>query len=67
VHEVWLRRSEAEQLRRENEERWERLLAEFTYADVEPVFVSSADEEQVLRVFLDWADERQASIEAGVR
>ena len=25
------------------------------------------DEEQVLRVFLDWADERQASLEAGVR
>jgi uncharacterized protein (DUF58 family) len=67
VHEVWLRRRDAENLRRENEERWERLLAEFTYADVEPVLVSSAGEEQVLRVFLDWAEERQASVEAGMR
>jgi uncharacterized protein (DUF58 family) len=67
VREVWLRRSEADERRRENEDRWERLLAEFTYADVEPVVVPSGDEEQVLRVFLDWAEERQASVEAGVR
>jgi uncharacterized protein (DUF58 family) len=67
VREVWLRRSEVDERRHENEERWERLLAEFTYADVEPVVVSSADEEHVLRVFLDWAEERQASVEAGVR
>jgi uncharacterized protein (DUF58 family) len=67
VREVWLRRTEVDQRRQENEERWERLLAEFTYADVETVVVSSADEEHVLRVFLDWAEERQASVEAGVR
>lgn len=67
VREVWLRRSEAEERREKNEKRWERLVAEFTYADVEPVVVSSADEEHVLRVFLDWAEERQASVEAGAR
>jgi uncharacterized protein (DUF58 family) len=67
VREVWLRRSEVDERRQENEERWERLLAEFTYADVEPVVVASADEEHVLRVFLGRADERQASVEAGVR
>jgi uncharacterized protein (DUF58 family) len=67
VREVRLRRSEAEARRSQNEERWERLLAEFVYVDIEPVIVFSADEEQVLRVFLDWAEERQASLEGAGR
>jgi uncharacterized protein (DUF58 family) len=67
VHEAWLRRAEVDALRAENEERWERLLTEFAYVDIEPVIVSAADQEHVLRVFLDWAEQRQANIEGGVR
>jgi uncharacterized protein (DUF58 family) len=67
VREVWLRRAEADALREQNEERWERLLTEFAYVDIEPVVVSASDEEHVLRVFLDWAEQRQAGIEGGAR
>jgi uncharacterized protein (DUF58 family) len=67
VREVRLTHGEVEELRHKNEDRWERLLAEFSYVDVDPVLVPSADEEQVVRVFLDWAEERQARVEAGAR
>jgi uncharacterized protein (DUF58 family) len=55
---VRLKRGEAEQRRREHEERRERLLGDFDSLGIEPILVSSTVREQVLRAFVDWADER---------
>jgi Protein of unknown function DUF58 len=59
VHEVRLRRNEAEALRRTNEERWVRLLGDFARLSIEPVVVESANDADVLSAFLDWSEMRQ--------
>lgn len=56
---VRLRPADAERRRAENEERRARLLAEFDTLGIEPILVSSTVREQVLRAFVDWADERR--------
>jgi hypothetical protein len=61
VRDVWLGRREVQQRRREHEQRWEDLMTAFRGADVEPVVVHSAAEDEVLRAFLDWSEQRRAS------
>ena len=60
VLEVRLRRGEAAARRRTNEARWEGLLGSFSAAALEPIVVSSHEESEILRAFLDWAETRQA-------
>jgi hypothetical protein len=61
ARDVWLGPKEVAARRREHEDRWQRLLADFRRADVEPVIVRSADESDLLRAFLDWSEERRAA------
>jgi hypothetical protein len=61
VRDVWLGRREVEQRRREHEHRWEALLAAFGRADIEAVLVRSSAEDEILRAFLDWSEQRRAS------
>jgi Protein of unknown function DUF58 len=61
VRDVWLGRREVEQRRLEHEQRWEDLMTAFRRADVEPVIVRSAAEDEILRAFLDWSEQRRAS------
>jgi Protein of unknown function DUF58 len=61
VRDVWLGRREVEQRRLEHEQRWEDLMTAFRRADVEPVVVRSAAEDEILRAFLDWSEQRRAS------
>ena len=53
-----LTRSQATELRRAHELRLGALLNELTALGVDPVVVTSADEEAVLQAFLDWSDRR---------
>jgi uncharacterized protein (DUF58 family) len=53
-----LTRAEAAERRRENEERWRRLIDEFTYLDLEPIVVSTVDPVEILAVFTWWAEQR---------
>jgi uncharacterized protein (DUF58 family) len=61
VRDVWLGRREVEQRRVEHEQRWDTLLAAFGRADIEPVLVRSSAEDEILRAFLDWSEQRRAS------
>ncbi len=56
---VRLDRGESERRRTEHEGRRERLLAELVTLGIDPVLVSTTDEEEIFRGFLTWADERQ--------
>jgi uncharacterized protein (DUF58 family) len=56
---VRLRAREAAARRAENEARRDRLLTELLTLGIEPILVSSAEREELLRAFLVWADERQ--------
>ncbi|MBA2475251.1 MAG: DUF58 domain-containing protein [Actinobacteria bacterium] len=58
VRPVRLRAGEAERRRAQNEERRERLLADFQNLGLEPILLSASDREHVLQAFLGWADER---------
>jgi len=56
---VRLARGESERRRSEHEARRERLLAELVTLGIDPVLVSTSDDEEIFRAFLTWADERQ--------
>jgi hypothetical protein len=56
---VRLARGESERRRAEHEARRERLLTELVTLGIDPVLVSTTDEEEIFRAFLTWADERQ--------
>jgi Protein of unknown function DUF58 len=56
---VRLRRREAEARREANEQRLERLLADFGSLDLPPVLLSTSEPDDVLRAFLAWAAERE--------
>jgi hypothetical protein len=53
-----LSRAEAVDRRHANEERWRRLIEEFTHRDLEAVAVSSNDPVQILDSFTWWAEQR---------
>jgi uncharacterized protein (DUF58 family) len=53
-----LTRAEAAERRRANEERWQRLIDEFAYLDLEPVAVASDDPVDILDGFTSWAEQR---------
>lgn len=55
---VRLTGSEAAAQREANEERFRRLAQSFTDLDIDPVFVSSGDRDEILGSFLEWADAR---------
>jgi hypothetical protein len=55
---VRLTRKRARELRRAREDRLEGILRDFTALGVEPVVISSTDDETVLRSFLSWVDRR---------
>ncbi len=55
---VRLTRREAEDRRRFNEERLERLLEDFESLDLQPVRIETSEPDDILRAFLAWADER---------
>ena len=56
---VRLARGESERHQAEHEARRERLLTELVTLGIDPVLVSTTDEEEIYRAFLTWADERQ--------
>ena len=56
---VHLSRREAAKMRDANEQRWERLTAEWRSLGIEPVAVHAHDRASVLGAFLRWADLRQ--------
>ena len=56
---VRLARGESERRRSEHEARRERLLAELVTLGIDPVLVSTSDDQEIFRAFLTWADERQ--------
>ena len=56
---VRLRRRETAQRRQVNEARWENLVDDFARASLEPVVINSSEESEILRAFLDWAENRQ--------
>jgi uncharacterized protein (DUF58 family) len=58
--EVRLSRDETARRRRAHEERWEALFADFARASLDPVVVDASDEDEILRAFLAWSEERQA-------
>jgi hypothetical protein len=60
AEDVWLSRREVDARRRANEERWARLVADFASAGLDPVAVTSAEPQEMLRAFLTWSDERRA-------
>ena len=57
---VRLTRREAESRRRAHVERLERLGDDFDSLDLQPVHVSTAEPDAILRAFLAWAEERSA-------
>jgi len=57
---VRLTRREVEQRRAENEARLASLLSLFESLDIQPIVVSSAEPNELLNVFLTWAEWRQA-------
>jgi len=59
--EVRLSRGEALRRRDAHERRWEQLAADFTRASLDPVVVDSSEEDEILRAFLDWSEEREAA------
>jgi uncharacterized protein (DUF58 family) len=62
--EVRLHRGESAAQQKANEERWEALLEGFARAAVDPVIVDSSEESEILRAFLDWAEGREADVNA---
>jgi uncharacterized protein (DUF58 family) len=56
---VRLRRSQADHLRDDNEQRYARLIALFTSLGLEPVTISSSDSADVDNAFASWAEERR--------
>ncbi len=56
---VRLARGESERRRAEHEARRERLLTELVTLGIDPVLVSTTDQDEIFRAFLTWADERQ--------
>jgi len=61
VRAVRLRAEEVIDRRRENEERRAALIERLRGLDLEPVLLSSDDEEEILGAFLEWADWRQVA------
>ena len=61
VEDVWLSARDVRALRHTNEERWQRLLAAFSEAALEPIVLDSSSPREVLDVFTHWADTRRAS------
>jgi uncharacterized protein (DUF58 family) len=61
AQEVRLSRREVAARRRLHEERWEQLAADFARASLDPVVVHSSDEDEILRAFLAWSEERAAA------
>ena len=57
---VRLTRREAESRHRAHVERLERLADDFDSLDLQPVHVSTAEPDAILRAFLAWAEERSA-------
>jgi uncharacterized protein (DUF58 family) len=55
---VRLTRREAAARRAANEDRFQRLVQGFLELDIDPVFVTSHDRDEILASFLDWADAR---------
>jgi uncharacterized protein (DUF58 family) len=55
---VRLTAREVEARRRANEERLGSLIERFRNLDIDPVFVSSSDRDEILGAFLEWADSR---------
>jgi uncharacterized protein (DUF58 family) len=55
---IWLTSREAAAQREANEERFRRLAHNFSELDLDPVFVSSDDRDEILGSFLEWADAR---------
>jgi uncharacterized protein (DUF58 family) len=53
-----LSRADALERRRANEERWTRLLRNFSVLDLDPVIVDSADPAAVLVAFVAWSEQR---------
>jgi uncharacterized protein (DUF58 family) len=51
-------RTEANERRRANEERWTKLLRMFAALDLDPVIVESADPAAVLVAFVAWSEQR---------
>jgi uncharacterized protein (DUF58 family) len=58
---VRLSAGEARELRRENEARLARLLAELVSLDLEPVLLGTSDPHAIDRTFVEWAEVRKAS------
>ena len=56
---VRLSSREVDARRRAHEERFAALLADFERLDLQPVVLSSADPDEVLGAFLDWAAVRE--------
>jgi Protein of unknown function DUF58 len=65
VRRMRLSRKEAAERRREHEARHLELLRGFRALGIEPVVVSSAETEDVLTAFLDWAEHRLAERRGG--
>jgi uncharacterized protein (DUF58 family) len=55
---IWLTSREAAAQREANEERYHRLAQDFSELDLDPVFVSCDDRDEILGSFLEWADAR---------
>jgi uncharacterized protein (DUF58 family) len=55
---VRLTRREVTARRKANEERYRALLESFTELDIDPVFVSSDNRDEILGSFLEWAEAR---------
>ncbi|MFN2470389.1 MAG: DUF58 domain-containing protein [Gaiellaceae bacterium] len=55
---VRLTRREARARREAHEERLSRMLEDFVSLDLQPVRVSTSDVDDILRAFLEWADQR---------
>ena len=58
---VRLSRKEAQILRRENEARLTRLLAELVSLDLQPVLLGTSDPYEIDRAFIEWAELRRVS------
>lgn len=56
---VRLSKGDVERRRRANEERHERLLADFRAAGLEPILLESSDPQEIFGSFMGWSDERR--------
>src|SRR5438105_11044921 len=65
VRPVRLTRREARRLRREHEERLERIVYDFRVLELEPVIVTSDDRSEALESFLLWAAHRRTTVRHG--